>query len=64
MEMNNGTFAGGDDGLAQLEAELATLSHTLAELKTTLIELLEAMQLQFAIELGAPAAGDQQVRLN
>ena len=61
--MSNDMFAG-EDGLAQLEAELATLSRTLEELKSSLIALLETMQIQFALELGAPQAGDQTVRLN
>jgi hypothetical protein len=64
METNNGAFAEGDDSLALLEAELAMLSSNLAELKSTLVELLEAMQIQFALELGAPQVGDQAVRWN
>jgi hypothetical protein len=60
----DGAFAGGDDGLALLEAELATLSSNLLELKATLAALLETMQMQVALELGAPKAGDQAVRWN
>ena len=64
MNTKNGAFADGDDGLALLEAELAVLSTNLAELKAVLITLLEAMQMQFALDLGAPKAGDQAVRWN
>ena len=64
MDKHNGAFAGGDDGLASLEAELATLSSNLADLKASLVELLEAMRMQLALELGAPQAGDQAVRWN
>ena len=64
METNNGAFAGGEDGLTLLEAELAALSSNLAELKATLVELLETMRMQLALEVGAPQAGDQAVRWN
>jgi hypothetical protein len=64
METNTGALAGGDDGLAMLEAELVALSSNLAELKDALAMLLEAMQMQLALELGAPKSGDQAVRWN
>jgi hypothetical protein len=64
MDINDGAFAEGEERLALLEAELAALSSNLAELKATLAALLEAMQMQFALELGAPKAGDQAVRWN
>jgi hypothetical protein len=64
METNNGAFAEDDDGLALLEVELAALSNNLAELKSSLVELLETMQMQLALELGAPQAGDPAVRWN
>ena len=63
METHNSALAG-DDGLAALEAELAALSSNLADLQASLVALLEAMQMQFALELGAPRAGDQAVRRN
>jgi hypothetical protein len=63
-DMEDEAFVGAYDGLALLQAELTALSSNLVELKNTLIELLEAMQLQFALELGAPQTGDQTVRLN
>ena len=64
METSNGAFAGDDGGLTLLEVELAALSSNLAELKSSLVELLETMQVQLALELGAPQAGDQAVRWN
>jgi hypothetical protein len=64
METNTDTPAGGHDGLAMLEAELMALSSNLAELQATLLTLLEAMQMQLALEVGAPKAGDQAVRWN
>jgi hypothetical protein len=64
MKTIDGAFAGGDEGLALLEAELMALSSNLADLKAALVVLLEAMQMQFALELGAPKAGDQAVRWN
>ena len=64
METNTGALAGGDDGLAMLEAELLVLSSNLAELKDALAMLLEAMQIQLALELGAPKSGDQAVCWN
>lgn len=64
MDTNYGQFAGAEDGLALLDVELAALSDNLAELKATLAELLETMQMQLALEVGAPQAGDQAVRWN
>jgi hypothetical protein len=64
METNTGAPTSGEDGLALVEAELAALTNHLAELKAALAELLETMQMQFALELGAPPAGDQAVRWN
>ena len=64
METDTGALAAGDDGLAMLEAELVALSSNLAELKDALAMLLEAMQMQLALELGAPKPGDPVVRWN
>ena len=54
----------GDAELALLEAELAVLISSLEALKIALAALLESMQMQHALELGAPQAGDQTVRWN
>lgn len=64
METNSGASAGGHGDLAKLEAELMALSSNLAELEATLRTLLETMQMQLALELGAPKAGDRAVRWN
>ena len=65
MNIDDRAFISGDDtGLARLEAELASLMSNLEQLKSALAELLTAMQLQCALERGAPEEGDQMVRWN
>jgi len=65
MDSDDTPSADGDAaGLARLEAELALLTDSLSALKAALTELMDAMQLQVELELGAPQTGDQAVRWN